>query len=426
MAAQSGCSPARIERFNVNILRSIFHAPAEPVAANLPEPPAPTVPQLLLVGEELAWIEAGSQLAGRHVVHAATKEDALAALDAQPFDGMIAALPEIGKNFALLNTATSRHPSLACGLRADPAAAAKLAISHPVLAPTQSLEVMEDLVRTMFATVFWSADPAFATLKEHIKRYPALPTLYTQITEALKDENASLETVADLVAREPTVSAKLLQVVNSPVFALRQRVTSVRDAANFLGFQRLRALVLATSLFGQCNTCRCSAFSPENFETHSLRIADWAAQITTAETRNRPLAEMAFTGGLLHRFGMLLLAANLPEGYDQVLSKSSEQRVSVARLERETYGVTHAELAGYIFAAWNIPFPILNAVGFYAQPSNAEDTEFSPLTAVHLATVIDSYETFGTQDFDRPYLERLGLMPRLAHWAKVLIDRPWE
>jgi HD-like signal output (HDOD) protein len=409
---------------SVNILRSILpthHDAPSPAAA----PPPPPEPSLLLVGEDLAWIKAGTTVAGRRVVHAASKDEALAALDAQPFDGMIAALPEMGKNFALLNAASSRHPSLACGLRAEPAAAAKLAVSHPVLAPTQSLEIMEDLVRTMFATVFWSANPAFATLKEHIKRFPALPTLFTQITEAIKDPNSSLASVADLVSREPTVSAKLLQVVNSPVFALRQRITSVRDAANFLGFQRLRALVLATSLFGQCNTCRCGSFSPENFEKRSLRIADWASQITLGETRDRELAEMSFTGGVLHQFGMLLLAANLPEGYDQVLCKAAAQKVNVAHLERETYGVTHAELAGYIFAAWSIPFPILNAVGFYALPSSSEDTEFTPLTAVHIANAIETYATLGVEDFDRGYLARLGLLPRLSHWSKILTGKDW-
>jgi len=404
----------------MNLLRTFFHQETQE-ADNVARPE----PRLLLVGEDFAWIPGGSTLGDRRVVQVNTKEEALNLLAAEPFDGLIAGLRETGKNLALLNSATSNHPTLACGLRADLAKVGKLAISHPIIAPTESLQVMDDQVRTMFATAFWSADPAFASLKEHIKVYPALPSLYLQISEALKSENTSLETLADLIVREPTVTAKILQVVNSPVFARAQRVTSIRDATNFLGFMRVRALVLATSLFGQCDASKCAAFSAESFESHSLQIATWAGQITLGETADGDLAEMAFTAGLLHQFGVLLLAANLPEGYDQVLRIASEQKISIARMERQTYGVTHAELAGYIFSAWSIPFPILNAVGFYAQPSHSEDRSFTPLTAVHMATALDSYGVVGVRDYDAEYVDRLHMRPRLDHWSRKLIGKPW-
>ncbi len=391
----------------------------------LDTPPPARASQLLLVGEEFASIPKGASLAGRKAVHASTKEDALALLAAEPFDGLIAGMPEIGKNLSLLNSASAAHPNLACGLRTDPATANKLALSHPVIPAAQSVEILDDLVRTMFATARWNADPAFATLKAEIKRFPALPSLYSQITAALQKEDASVEILAEFIAQEPAICAKLLQVVNSPVFALRQRVTSIRDAANFLGMQRVRALVLSTSLIAQCDASRCQEFNAESFEIYGLQIANWASQITIGETRDRRLGEMAFTAGLLHQFGILLLATNLPDSYGQVLRIASEQNVSIARVERHTYGVTHAELAGFLLAGWNLPFAIVNAVGFYAQPSRSEETGFTPLTAVHLATAIDTCAHTNVPDFEREYVERLNLMPRLDHWSRTLAERPW-
>ncbi len=382
-------------------------------------------PRLLLVGADFAWIPNGASLANRRATRVDTREEALNALAAEPFDGIIAGLPEMGKNLALLSAAATAHPTLACGLRLDAAKVGKVAVSHPIITPTDSLPVMDDQVRTMFATAYWSADPAFAALKAHISVYPALPSLYLQISEALKSEDTTLETLAALITREPTVSAKLLQVVNSPVFSRGQRVTSIRDAASVLGFQRVRALVLATSLFGQCDASKCASFSAENFESHSLQIATWAAQIAKGETGDGDLAEMAFTAGLLHQFGVLLLAANLPDGYDHVLRIAGEQKISIARVEAQTYGVTHAELAGYIFASWSIPFPILNAVGYYARPSQSEDQVFTPLTAVHMATVIDSFGVIGVRDFDAEYLGRLHMHPQIDYWSRKLIEKPW-
>ncbi len=404
---------------------SLFHNFLSRDSTTTLDAPPPARGQLLLVGEEFASVPKGSTLAGRKVVHAATKEDALAQLASQPFDGLIAGLPEIGKNLSLLNSATAAHPALACGLRTDSATASKLALSHPVIPAAQSVDILDDLVRTMFATARWNADPAFMTLKAEIKRFPALPSLYAQISTALQKEDASIEILAELIAQEPAISAKLLQVVNSPVFALRQRVTSIRDAANFLGMQRVRALVLSTSLIGQCDASRCQEFNAESFEIYGLQMANWASQITLGETRDRNLAEMAFTAGLLHQFGILLLATNLPESYGQVLRIASEQNVSIARVERHTYGVTHAELAGFLLAGWHLPFPIVNAVGFYAQPSHSEETDFSALTAVHLATAIDTAANANVPDFDREYLERLHLMSRLDHWSRTLAERPW-
>jgi len=404
----------------MSLLHNLFHSdPAKTDDGVAREP------RLLLVGEDFGWIPAEAALADRRVLRVNTKEEALHALATEPYDGLIAGLREVGKNLALLNAASASHPTLACGLRADLAKMGKIAVGHPIIQPTESLAVMDDQVRTMFATAFWSADPAFGALREHIKNFPALPSLYLQISEALKSEDTSLEKLADLITREPTVSAKLLQVVNSPVFARAQRVTSIRDATSFLGFQRVRALVLATSLFGQCDASKCASFSAQNFENHSLQIATWAGQIATGETGNGDLAEMAFTAGLLHQFGVLLLAANLPEGYDQMLRTAGEQKISLARVERQTYGVTHAELAGYIFASWSIPFPILNAVGFYAQPSHSEDRTFTPLSAVHMATAIDSLNAVGVPDYDADYVDRLRLHPRIDHWARKLIGKPW-
>lgn len=381
--------------------------------------------RLLIVGQEFDWLNGEVELAGRKVVRAGSREEALGLLKTGSFEGLIAGLPEFGKNIALADLATAAQPAILCGVRGDAAMAARFAFSYPLIPATQSLEVMDDIARTMFASARWNADPCFAALKANIGRIPALPALYTQITTALQSEATDVGVLAELVSQEPAISTKVLQVVNSPIFALRQRITSIRDAATFLGFQRLRALVLSTSLVSQCDASRCPTFVFEDFEIYGLQIANWAATIAIGETRDRRLGELAFTAGLLHQFGILLLATNLPESYNIVLRSSLDQRVSVATVEREVYGVTNAELAGFVFAAWNIPFPIVNAVGFSAAPSGSDDDEFSPLAAVHLAVAIDTFNSTGRQDFDRRYLDRLKLVPRLNHWSQTLAGKPW-
>lgn len=372
---------------------------------------------ILVIGDDLGWLAGRPELAGRRMVLGDSQADSLALLSTESFAGVVAGYTDVKKSVGLLRAAAAANPSVVALLRADGKELAGIANPYPLLPRTQEAEVLEDQVRTKFAAAAWQVNPAFAALTARITKVPTLPSIYTQITTALQNPEVSIEAIAELVAREPAVSAKLLQMVNSPLLGLRGRVTAVRDATNLLGLSRLRSLVLATSLFQQFDASKCRSFQMSRFEAHSLQIASWAAAIAKAESRDKQLADMAFTASLLHNFGVLLLAANLPEQYDKILKTAQEQRVSIAWAELQAFGATHAEVAGAILASWGIPFQIVNAVGWYPIPSSSDDTEFSPLTAVHAATAVDAFARTGMLAYDRSYMERLRLTEKVEHWC---------
>lgn len=399
---------------------STSSTPANSATMESPTKAPATRGALLLIGDDLAWLAGQRELAGRKIILADPQADVLALLAQEPLDGVVASFSDVSKSVVLLKAAAASNPGLVALLRADGKELAGVANSFPVLPRVDTLEVLDDQLRTRLVAATWQAKPEFAKLVKMITQTPTLPTIYTQITTALQDPDSSLEDVADLVTREPAVSAKLLQMVNSPLLALRGRVTSVRDATGLLGLSRLRSLVLATCLFRQFDASKCRSFSMSKFEATSLQIASWASAIAKGETRDKQIADMAFTASLLHNFGILLLAANVPEAYEQVLRTAQEQRVSIAWTELEVFGVTHAEVAGAILASWGIPFPIVNAVGWYPVPSASEDTAFSPLTAVHAATAVDAFAQSGMFSYDRSYMERLRLAEKVENWCTTL------
>lgn len=385
-----------------------------------PQSTPPARQPILLIGDDLGWLAGRPELAGRRIVLADPQSDALELLASEPFAGVVAGYTDVSKSVVLLRAAAAANPSVVALLRADGKEMAGITNPYPLLPRTQEADVLEDQVRTKFAAASWHSNPAFAALTARITKVPTLPSIYTQITAALQSPDVSIEAIAELVAREPAVSAKLLQMVNSPLLGLRGRVTAVRDATNLLGLSRLRSLVLATSLFQQFDASKCRSFQMSRFEAHSLQIASWAAAIAKAESRDKQLADMAFTASLLHNFGVLLLAANLPEQYDQILKTAQEQRVSIAWAELQVLGATHAEVAGAILASWGIPFQIVNAVGWYPVPSSSDDAEFSPLTAVHAATAVDAFARTGMYAYDRSYMERLHLAEKVENWCASL------
>lgn len=382
------------------------------------DPPQPK--PILLIGDDLDWLRGTRELAGRRVILGNGAADALALLAAEPIDGVVASYRDVAKSIVLLRAAAAADPAALTLLRAEGKELAGASNPFPCIPRIDELLVLEDHLRTKFAAGRWHANGNFAALTARITIVPTLPTIYTQITTALQKPDVAIDEIAELVAQEPAVTAKLLQMVNSPLLGLRGRVTSVRDATNLLGLSRLRALVLATSLFRQFDASKCQSFSMTRFEANSLQVASWASAIAKQESRDKQTAEMAFTASLLHNFGMLLLAANLPEEYDRVIRQANEQRVSVAWAELQTFGATHAEIAGAVLASWGIPFPIVNAVGWYPVPSSSDDTAFSPLTALHAATAVDAFSRTGMFAYDRSYMERLQLTDKLEGWCMSL------
>lgn len=390
-----------------------------PTGAPSASPSTPHRP-ILVIGDDLAWLAGQREMAGRRLIVADAQADALTLLAAEPLEGVVASYTDVSKSVVLLRAAAAANPAVVALLRADGKELAGVANSFPVLPRVDAVDVLDDQLRTRLVAATWQGKPAFAKLLKMITQVPTLPTIYTQITAALQSQDACIEDVAELVAREPAVTAKLLQMVNSPLLGLRGRVTSVRDATSLLGLSRLRSLVLATCLFRQFDASKCPSFSMSRFEATSLQIASWAASIAKSETRDKQIADMAFTASLLHNFGVLMLAANVPDAYEQVLRTAQEQRVSIAWQELEVFGATHAEVAGAILASWGIPFPIVNAVGWYPMPSASEDTAFSPLTAVHAATAVDAFAQSGMFAYDRDYMERLRLSDKVENWCATL------
>lgn len=377
----------------------------------------PVLRPVLLVGDDLAWLRPDTLLASRPIVLAGSAAQPLALLSARPSDLLVASYTDPQRSIALLQSAAAASPSTIGVLRASQKELGTVRPAFPMLPRVDSAEVLDDQLRTRLAAAKWEANPATASLLRKFLKLPTLPAIYTQITAALQKDDAPVDEIAALVAQEPAVSAKLLQLANSPIFGMRERVTSTREATSLLGLSRLRSLVLATCLFRQFDDVQAAGFSMASFEETSLRAANRAATITLQETGDIQMAEMAFTAGLLHKFGMLLLATNLPEEYRQVLQESAAQGIEVEWGEIQTFGVSNSEIAGGTLASWGLPFPIVNAVGWSAAPSSSEDTAFTPLTAVHTAMTVESFIRTGMYNHDRAYMERLQFEPRLLYWC---------
>ena len=250
---------------------------------------------------------------------------------------------------------------------------------------------------------------------------PSVPTLYRQIIQEMQHEKPSVEKVAAIIEKDAGMSAKVLQIVNSGTYGLKQQVTSVQQAAKLLGLSNIRNLVLAAEAFQPAESDSLPPnFRIEELWEHSLRVAAFAKKIVTMEKENVRMSDEAFTAGLLHDIGQIVLATKKTEEFGEALRRAQEDGELLIDAEKSIFGATHAEVGGYLLELWGLPDPITEAITFHVIPSGCSEDEFSIATALHVANYFaeesDDDGIALTSTLDNVHLERIGLDNRVEEW----------
>lgn len=235
-------------------------------------------------------------------------------------------------------------------------------------------------VATVVASMGNMRDKAFRSLGQ---LPPFSPTL-NRLLAMLADEDVSFAQLAGVIEKDTVLAGHVLRLVNSALYAHSGTINSVRHAVSILGLVKLRNTALSLSVARMWTKVRTpKSFPMARFNLHSVGCAvmgDLVAQRAASE-----YPEGAFTAGLLHAVGKLLLAVGLPEEYDLVLACFEAGAPSMEDAEREIVGFCHAELAAAAMAQWKLPAPIQLAVGLQDTPEPARDGRMSPSGLLHLS-----------------------------------------
>lgn len=242
---------------------------------------------------------------------------------------------------------------------------------------------------------------------------PSLPSACVAINEAIADDRNSIADICAVIQDDVGMAANVLKLVNSAFFGLSRRITDIHEAVSFLGINTIRGLVLAHSLFHVFEGA--DAVDAEAVLEHSRLASRIARQLLD----DPHLSEVAATGALLHDAGALALASQLPAEYREVVSEARRRRAPLHEVERERFGVTHADIGAYLLGLWGLPHEVLDAVASHHAPFPT-DGPFDAPTAVRIALVvadrIASGVDVGRADASLPtdVVERLGIRLKLA------------
>ncbi|MBX7258157.1 MAG: HDOD domain-containing protein [Candidatus Hydrogenedentes bacterium] len=294
--------------------------------------------------------------------------------------------------------------------------------AHQFLTKPCKPTLLKECVDRAFAIRDLLQSDSLRAVVSQIESLPPMPQTYAKLCEKLRSPDVSAKDVGLLMESDLAMTAKVLHLVNSAFFGFRQRVSSASQAVALLGFETIKALVLMTGLFSNVQERKLpSGFSFDRLWQHSLKVGSYAQMIALAESASKDSVNDAYTAGLLHDCGELVLAAACQEDFTHAYDYAMVNGVRQSEAEKELLGCTHAEIGAYLLGIWGLPHPIVEAVAYHHRPTEFIGAGFSPVTAVHVADALAWSNSVGNAEYplpevDHAYLAGLGMDGRYEAW----------
>lgn len=195
---------------------------------------------------------------------------------------------------------------------------------------------------------------------ENVSSLPVAPTLVTQLLQVFREPDKEVDEVVQLISYEPALTAEILKRCNSSYFAGQEPASDIFESVSRLGFYEVYQLVVA--LFGagaKSMEGAAEGIDVEGLWRHSV-ITAVAASIIAEEIEESKA--VAFTAGLLHDIGKLVLASAERARYAEAVQASERENVSLVQTEREAFGTDHSQVGGELMAHWKLPEEVVAAV----------------------------------------------------------------
>ena len=222
-------------------------------------------------------------------------------------------------------------------------------------------------------------------LLNQTSKLPNVPEVVRYLIQALNNPHANYSDIAKKVSEDQTLSLKILRLVNSAHFGLSRKVSSINEATIMLGTSRLKTLVIASG-FSNC-AADVEGLDIKKFWSESFRVATLARWFAAKSDNVDP--DIAFTAGIIHNIGRLLLHLAEPTRAKAIQTLIEASNVSRSEAEIERLGFTSQEAGKALLDMWRFPAELGEALQQHKKPLSYDDTQ--PLSAIlHLACFINA------------------------------------
>ncbi|HWI55498.1 MAG TPA: HDOD domain-containing protein [Desulfobacteria bacterium] len=227
------------------------------------------------------------------------------------------------------------------------------------------------------------------SLNEILNNVEALPTLSPVTHQVLKltgDPAVSVNDLSDAVLKDQVLTAKVLKMANSAYYGYSRKIVNINEAIIVLGFNGIRSLVLAASVYNIMNREIDGYFLPTGeLWKHSMTTALFAR--TLAQRVDLGLREHAFIAGLIHDIGKIVLNTFLKEQFKVVLNLVETENIPFMEAEKHVLGYDHASVGAIVAESWNLPPVLTEAIALHHSPHEAT-TNPTLTSIIHVADAL--------------------------------------
>ena len=267
---------------------------------------------------------------------------------------------------------------------------------------------------------------------QQLEELPTLPAVAMRVLAATASDDTSAKEVVELISSDPSLTTRILQLLHRADAGARSDITSVDRAVVLLGFEAVRCMTLAVSVFqtlGQGARKKSAHFNRDEFWKHAVATACCAEllaeQLGSAARESGITTSDAFVCGLLHDLGKVALDTALPKSFDRVVEATDLLRGNIADLERSIIGLDHMVVGKRMAERWGLPVSLRECIWLHGQTPAALPANIKSPKLVNLITLSDMLVREQHLGYSGNYtfnLSRAGLIESVGLTAEAVDD----
>jgi len=234
---------------------------------------------------------------------------------------------------------------------------------------------------------------------DRMEELPTLPAIAMEVNKMLQDYETSIKDLALVIEKDQAMVPKILKLVNSSFFGFQSKISNLTRAIMLLGFNTVRNAVVSVSIIKAFSIKDgLEGFDITEFWTHSVGVATISRYL--AEKIRCQFLEDAFTGGLLHDIGKIILVQSFPDLFKKVWMAAKENNLSFYEAEEKELSINHARIGGYLAKKWKLPQDLVDVIQYHHKVRKSIQNP-DLLMVVHVADIIiNSYADGSLTEID--------------------------
>lgn len=289
-------------------------------------------------------------------------------------------------------------------------------IVHQYLQKPCDLDTIKNVIVRADRLQYLMENDNLSRIISQVDSLPSIPTIYNEIKNKIDEQDTSARDIGTIVSKDMAMSAKVLQLVNSSFFGLRNKITNPVDAVLMLGFNTIKSLVLSIKIFKKLSENVSEKIANSIWE-HSLRVGENNKKIAEFEKISKKLQYDYFSAGMLLDLGELFFLSYFPKEYEMSITIQKEKGISKAQAEKEIFGSTNNLVAAYMMSIWGLPGSLVFPCAFYQEYEKHFDGKYNDIISLYYATLFVKEEYDLNTEFKK--INDKEFESHILEWEKI-------